>query len=127
MWRVIMTKLFIVEDMEFSLELLKDMVEEEGDLTVVGTAENGEEAIVKFDKLMPDVVLLDLVLPGVDGLEVARHIRAKKPDTKIIVVSAVVGEETIQETKDIGVDDYLTKPFTRKTLLERLKRLGALP
>ncbi|MHC1592791.1 MAG: response regulator transcription factor [Methermicoccaceae archaeon] len=121
-----MTNLFIVEDMEFSLELLKDMVEEEGNFTVVGTAENGEEAIVKFDKLMPDVVLLDLVLPGVDGLEVARHIKAKKPDTKIIVVSAVVGEETIQETKNIGVDDYLTKPFTRKTLLERLKRLGVL-
>lgn len=111
--------------MEFSLELLKDMVEEEGDLVVVGTAENGNEAIVKFDKLLPDVVLLDLVLPGVDGLEVARHIKAKKPDTKIIVVSAVVGDETIQETKRIGVDAYLTKPFTRKTLLETLKQIGA--
>lgn len=120
-----MHRVLIVEDMESSMELLRELMERESDFEVVSTATNGTEAIVKFDELEPDVVLLDLVLPGKDGLEVARHIKATRPNTKIIVVSAVVEDSILAEAKDMGVDAYLTKPFTRRMLTDTLKKVVA--
>jgi len=118
-----MHRVLIVEDMEPSMELLRELMDRESEFEVVGTAMNGTEAIVKFDELEPDVVLLDLVLPGQDGLEVAKHIKATRPDTKIIVVSAVVEDSILAEAKDMGVDAYLTKPFTRRVLTDALKKV----
>jgi len=86
----------------------------------VVTAAAGEPALEEVARRMPDVVLLDLMLPGIDGLEVCRRLRERSA-VPVIVLSAH-GEETMKvQALDLGADDYLTKPFGAAELLARLR------
>lgn len=86
----------------------------------VATATSGEAALDEAIRRMPDVVLLDLMLPGVDGLEVCRQLH-ERSTVPIIVLSAHGEEATKVEALDLGADDYLTKPFGAAELLARLR------
>jgi two-component system KDP operon response regulator KdpE len=86
---------------------------------VIG-AETGEEGVTLFGDRRPDIVLLDLMLPGIDGLEVCRRIRAVS-STPIIVLSARGDERDKVTALDLGADDYLTKPFGVEELLARIR------
>jgi two-component system KDP operon response regulator KdpE len=86
----------------------------------VVSAETGEVALVQFQERRPDVVLLDLMLPGMDGLEVCRRLRAVSP-VPIIVLSAKGEERDKVAALDLGADDYLTKPFGVDELLARIR------
>jgi two-component system KDP operon response regulator KdpE len=86
----------------------------------VVTASTGEAGLAEFDHRLPDLVLLDLMLPDVPGQEVCRRVR-KRSDVPIIVLSAR-GEESVKiEAFDLGADDYLTKPFGAGELLARIR------
>ncbi len=80
----------------------------------------GEAAIEEFTRRLPDVVLLDLMLPGIDGLEVCRRLR-QRSNVPIIVLSARGDEHTKVSALDLGADDYLTKPFGAAELLARVR------
>ena len=85
-------------------------------------AASGEEALDRIARRRPDLILLDLVLPGINGLDVCRAIRQeRKLDVPIIVLSAHGEEESKVEALDLGADDYLTKPFGVKELLARMR------
>lgn len=86
----------------------------------VDTASNGQEALEAYGRLHPDLVLLDLGLPDMDGLDVIRSIRARA-STPIIVLSARGAERDKVAALDLGADDYLTKPFGVDELLARLR------
>jgi two-component system, OmpR family, KDP operon response regulator KdpE len=86
---------------------------------VIG-AETGEEGLTRFAERRPDIVLLDLMLPGIDGLEVCRRIR-EVSSTPIIVLSARGEERDKVAALDLGADDYLTKPFGVEELLARIR------
>jgi two-component system KDP operon response regulator KdpE len=86
----------------------------------VVTAATGEAALDEVARRVPDVVLLDLMLPGIDGLEVCRRLR-ERLDVPVIVLSAQGEEGTKVEALDLGADDYLTKPFGAAELLARLR------
>ena len=86
----------------------------------VVTAESGEAALEEVARRLPDVILLDLMLPGMDGLEVCRRVRDRAP-VPIIVLSARGEESTKVQALDLGADDYLTKPFGTGELLARLR------
>jgi two-component system KDP operon response regulator KdpE len=96
----------------------------------VTTATNGSEALAAFERKQPDLILLDLILPKRDGLEVCRHILGQSP-TPIIVLSIKGSEADIVSVLDLGADDYLIKPFRLAELLARvravLRRTGKLP
>ncbi len=96
----------------------------------VTTATNGIEALAAFEHKPPELILLDLMLPRCDGLEVCRDILAQSP-TPIIVLSIRGSEADIVSLLDLGVDDYLVKPFRLAELLARvravLRRTGKLP
>lgn len=86
----------------------------------VTTVETGEAALAEIDRHLPDVILLDLMLPGIEGLEVIRRVRDRS-QVPIIVLSAR-GEELMKvEALDLGADDYLSKPFSVKELLARVR------
>jgi len=114
-------KILIVDDEEDILELLQYNLEREG--FVVDLAASGEEAVKKAIEYQPDLILLDLMLPGIDGLDVAKKLRIN-PDTtnsSIIMLTAKGDEADIVTGLELGADDYITKPFSPKVVLARIK------
>lgn len=111
-------KVLIVDDEKPISDIVKFNLTKEGYEVV--TAFDGEEALQKFNEENPDLVLLDLMLPKIDGLEVAREIR-KTHNTPIIMVSAKDSEFDKVLGLELGADDYVTKPFSNRELIARIK------
>jgi two-component system phosphate regulon response regulator PhoB len=118
-----MTKknIFVVEDEEDILELIKYHLSREG--YIVTTATHGEEAVKAILRKTPDLVLLDLMLPGLDGLDVCRALKKdpKTADIPIIMVTAKGEESDIVTGLELGAEDYITKPFSMKVLIARVR------
>ena len=114
-------RILIVDDEEDILELVKYNVEREGYQTVC--ANTGEQAIQIVNNDKVDLVILDLMLPGINGLEVARSIKRNPQKMNIpIIMLTAKGEETdIVTGLELGADDYVTKPFSPKVLLARIR------
>src|SRR4051812_34864697 len=90
----------------------------------VTPAVDGQTALVKFDREGPyDLVILDVMLPEVNGFDVARHIRAKDDQTHILMLTAMGKEEDRLQGFEAGADDYITKPFHLKEFLLRVRRM----
>ena len=113
-----MTKVLIVEDEESFSEALSFMLKREG--YEVEVAADGNKAVELFDRNGADLLLLDLMLPGMSGTEVCKHIRAKS-SVPIIILSAKDGEIDKVVGLELGADDYVTKPFSSRELLARVK------
>ena len=95
----------------------------------VGIARNGTEALAAIDQTPYDLVLLDIMMPDVDGLQVCRQLR-QRPDragTKVIFLSAKSREADVQLGYDAGADLYIPKPFSTRLLMEKVKELLAAP
>ncbi len=116
-------KILVVEDEEDILQLVRHYLEKEGFRAV--TAMNGLEALKKVKEDTPDLVVLDLMLPEMDGLEVCKRLRSV-PDTAmlpIIMLTAKAEESDTIVGLELGADDYVTKPFSPKALVARIKAL----
>jgi len=114
-------KILIVDDEEDILELLQYNLTREG--SVVISATSGEKAIKKATAETPDLIFLDLMLPGIDGLEVTRQLKKKDitSDIPIIMLTAKGEEADIVTGLELGADDYITKPFSPRVVLARAK------
>ncbi len=113
-----MKKILVVDDEKPILDIIKFNLTKEG--YEVHTAEDGQEALEKVEEVLPDLIILDLMLPKVDGLEVAREVR-KKYDMPIIMVTAKDTEIDKVLGLEMGADDYVTKPFSNRELVARVK------
>lgn len=115
--------ILIVDDEEDVLELVRYNLNRGG--YHIETASSGEEALTKARKRLPDLVILDLMLPGIDGLEVCRQLkRDTKTDHIPIIMLTAKGEEAdIVSGLELGADDYVTKPFSPKVLNARVRRI----
>jgi two-component system response regulator MprA len=113
-------RVLIVEDDEDIAQVLQRSLRLEGYETRI--APDGEQALVTATEYVPDLVILDLGLPGLDGLEVARRLRTTD-DVPILMLTARDAVEARVEGLDSGADDYLVKPFDRQELLARLRAL----
>lgn len=111
-------KILIIDDEPILVELIQFNLEEEG--YEVSTARNGQEGMRLFYTNRPDVVILDLMMPKLDGYEVCRRIR-EMAETPIIMLTAKGREEDVIKGLDLGADDYLTKPFRVGILLARVR------
>ena len=111
-------KILVVDDDKNICELLRLYLEKEGYSVIL--AHDGEEALIKFETLHPELVLLDIMLPGLDGWQVCREIR-KKSQTPIIMLTAK--GETFDKVLglELGADDYVVKPFDTKEIIARVK------
>ncbi len=113
-------RVLVVEDDEEIAQVLQRSLRMEG--YEVRTSFDGEAALTDADAFSPDLVVLDLGLPGLDGIEVARHLRAGG-DVPILMLTARDALEARVEGLDAGADDYLVKPFERQELLARMRAL----
>jgi two-component system phosphate regulon response regulator PhoB len=115
--------ILVVDDEEDIRELVELNLSREG--YSVLTCETGEQALERVATEMPDLVVLDLMLPGIDGLEVCRRLKSDAKTRRIAVVMLTAkGEEAdIVTGLELGADDYVTKPFSGKVLVARVRRL----
>jgi two-component system phosphate regulon response regulator PhoB len=113
----------IVDDEEDVLDLVRYNLDKEGYCTE--TATSGEEAIAKARAKLPDLIILDLMLPGIDGLQVCRNLKndAKTQNIPVIMFTAKGEEGDIVTGLELGADDYVTKPFSLKVLIARVRRI----
>ena len=111
-------KVLIVDDDKNICDLLRLYLEKEGYSVIL--SHDGEEAVVKFNALKPDIVLLDVMLPGLDGWQVCREIR-KKSNIPILMITAK--SDTFDKVLglELGADDYIVKPFDSKEVIARIK------
>jgi response regulator of citrate/malate metabolism len=124
-WRVL-----IVEDDRDVAFVHRELVSRVASFQVVGVAATGEEVLQAVKRLRPDLILLDLALPGMDGLSVLRELRGVGSSVEVIAVTARRDAETVRSIVHLGTVDYLVKPFTperlRQALLVFLHRMAAL-
>ena len=113
-----MTRVLVVEDEESYSDALAYMLRKEG--YEVAIAADGTTALTEFDRFGPDIVLLDLMLPGVPGTEVCRQIR-QSSSTPVIMVSAKDDEVDKVVGLELGADDYVTKPYSPRELVARIR------
>ena len=115
--------ILIVDDEEDVLELVRYNLDKNG--FRVETATTGEEALIKAKAKLPDLVILDLMLPNIDGLEVCKKLKgdSKTQNIPIIMLSAKGEEADIVTGLELGADDYVTKPFSPKVLIARVRRI----
>jgi two-component system response regulator RegX3 len=112
------TRVLVVEDEESFSDALSFMLRKEG--FEVGVASTGTDAVAEFDRAGADLVLLDLMLPGMSGTEVCRTLR-QRSSVPIIMVTAKDGEVDKVVGLELGADDYVTKPFSSRELVARIR------
>jgi DNA-binding response OmpR family regulator len=117
---VVSTRILAVEDDERIRSAVKLALEDEG--WAVDEAESGEQAIEIFQRSNPNVVLIDIMLPGIDGFELCRSLR-RTSDVPIVMVTARNDTHDVVAGLEAGADDYLTKPFAPKELSARIRAL----
>lgn len=116
-------KVLIVDDEKYILELLQVNLESNGfDVTI---CDRGDEVISICETIMPDIILLDLMLPGIDGLEICKRIRNHAKLSKIVIIMVTARGEEIDRVLglELGADDYISKPFSVREILARIKAI----
>jgi two-component system chemotaxis response regulator CheY len=111
----------VIDDAPFICELIKNILKGTGAI-FVGEAHNGTDGFHLFQKTLPDILILDMVMPQENGIELARRIREVSHEVVIIACSTLDDDLIVQNAKDVGCDDYVTKPFTKESFLEVVKR-----
>lgn len=114
------TTIMVVDDSPFASKQIKDIVEDNG-YEVIGYAKDGEEAIELYKELKPDIVILDIIMPGLNGLETAEILKKQDPAVKILMLSSLCDAGTMEEVKSIGVQHLIPKPLEADVLLASLE------
>ena len=112
----------LVEDEHRLAQVVRRVLEEEGHTVDVG--HDGEEGLTMALETSHDIIVLDVLIPGMDGIEVCRQLRRKKVDTPVLLLTALDSVEDRVRGLDAGADDYLPKPFAFQELLARIRALG---
>lgn len=116
------TKVLLVDDAKFMRMILKGILQE-ADFEVVGEASNGEEAIKMYQDIRPDLVTMDIVMPGMTGVEVVRRIKEIDPVAKVLMVSAMGQQTLVAESIEAGACDFIVKPFVPDEVLEKVQKI----
>jgi DNA-binding NarL/FixJ family response regulator len=111
----------VVDDHNLVRQGLKSLLEAEGDIAVVGEARDGEEALRLAAKLKPNVMLLDIAMPVMHGLEVARRVATKSPDTKVVILSSYSDAQEVDAALDAGVSGYVMKETASSDLTKAIR------
>ncbi|GLY65003.1 response regulator [Amycolatopsis taiwanensis] len=120
-----MIRVLVVDDQQLVRAGLRMLCEATDDLEVAGEAENGQQAIQLAERLRPDVVLMDLRMPGVDGIAATRRILAARPDTRILVLTTFDDDEHVYPALEAGACGFLAKDTAPADLLAWVRRAAA--
>lgn len=112
----------IVDDAAFMRMMIKDILTKNG-YDVVGEAENGQKAIEKYKELKPELVIMDITMPEVDGIQAVKEIKGFDAAAKIIMCSAMGQQAMVIESIQAGAKDFIVKPFQADRVVEAVKKV----
>lgn len=115
-------RVLIVDDAVVMRMMIKDILSKNG-FEIVGEAQNGAEAVEKYKDLRPDVVTMDMVMPGVDGISAVKQIVLEDPGAKILMCTSLGQEALLNEAMQAGAKSYITKPFQPSKILESIEKV----
>ena len=101
--------------------MIKDILTKNG-YTIVGEAENGQKAVEKYNETKPDLVMMDITMPEMDGIQALKKIKATDPNAAIIMCSAMGQQAMVIESIQSGAKDFIVKPFQPDRVLEAVKK-----
>ncbi len=114
--------ILICDDAAFMRMMIKDILSKNG-YTVAGEAENGVKAVEKYNELKPDLVLMDITMPEMDGIQALKNIKASDSGAKVIMCSAMGQQAMVIESIQAGAKDFIVKPFQAERVLEAVKKV----
>ena len=114
----------VCDDAVFMRTMVSDILSQAG-FTVVGEAENGKQAVEKYQQLKPDLVTMDIIMPEMGGIEAVRAILAFDPDARVLMCSALGQQALVVEAIQAGAKDFVVKPFQPSRVLEAAQRVLA--
>ena len=114
--------ILICDDAAFMRMMIKDILSKNG-YNVVGEAENGVKAVEKYDETKPDLVLMDITMPEMDGINALKKIKEKDPNAAVIMCSAMGQQAMVIESIQSGARDFIVKPFQADRVLEAVKKV----
>lgn len=117
-----MAKVLIVDDAAFMRMMIKDILTKNG-YNIAGEAENGAKAVEKYNELKPDLVLMDITMPEMDGIEALKKIKAGDPNAMVIMCSAMGQQAMVIESIQSGAKDFIVKPFQADRVIEAVKKV----
>ncbi len=117
-----MAGILVCDDAAFMRMMIKDILGKNG-YTVAGEAENGHKAVEKYTELKPDLVLMDITMPEMDGIQALKEIRKIDGSAKVIMCSAMGQQAMVIESIQAGAKDFIVKPFAPERVLEAVKKV----
>ena len=114
--------ILICDDAAFMRMMIKDILTKNG-YNVAGEAENGAKAVEKYNELKPDLVLMDITMPEMDGIQALKNIKAADSSAKVIMCSAMGQQAMVIESIQAGAKDFIVKPFQAERVLEAVKKV----
>ena len=113
--------ILIVDDASFMRMMIKDILTKNG-FEVIGEAENGIKAVDKYKELGPELVIMDITMPEMDGIQAVKEIKAIDPNARIIMCSAMGQQSMVMDSIKSGARDFIVKPFQPERVLEAVKK-----
>lgn len=115
-------KILVVDDAAFMRMMIKDVLTKNG-FEVIGEAENGLKAIEKYKELGPNLVIMDITMPEVDGIQAVKEIKKIDPNAKIVMCSAMGQQAMVIEAIQAGARDFIVKPFQADRVIEAVRKV----
>ena len=113
--------ILICDDAAFMRMMIKDILTKNG-YNIAGEAENGIVAVEKYNEVKPDLVLMDITMPEMDGIQALKKIRANDPNAIVIMCSAMGQQAMVVESIQAGARDFIVKPFQKDRVIEAIKK-----
>ncbi len=114
--------ILIVDDAAFMRMMIRDVLTKNG-FEIVGEAENGQKAIEKYKELTPELVIMDITMPEVDGIQAVKEIKKIDSSAKVIMCSAMGQQAMVIEAIQAGAKDFIVKPFQADRVVEAVKKV----
>jgi two-component system chemotaxis response regulator CheY len=118
------TSIMIVDDNDMMRSILRAMLRGE-EYEIIGEARNGQIAVDMAERLKPDIVCLDVMMPEMDGLAALTAIKAARPETKIVMITSNTDPDTVQEAIMGGASGFIVKPFNAARVLDTLEKVAS--